>query len=63
MTNSNLIDLFIVFQIMSFVIVYLERDNIVKDWKELPLKTKMGRIFMLNLPILVIISLLINPIS
>jgi len=63
MQNNNLIDLMVFFQLMSFGIVYLEMNNISKDWKKLPLKTKIGRIFMLNLPILVIISLLINPIS
>jgi hypothetical protein len=64
MENNELIDLFIFFQILSFLMIYLEKDYIFSDeWKKLSVKTKIGRVFMIHLPILVVISLFINPIS
>lgn len=52
-----------IFQIINFAILYLEKDRIEEHWKTLPLKTKIGRVFMLHLPIFVIISLYFKPIS
>ena len=41
--------------------VFMERKNIKNEWKEIDYSKKIGRVFFVFLPALVIISLIVNP--
>ena len=58
MDNQNIIEMFILLQIMSFGIIYLERDIILKDWKGWAIDKKIGRAVFLLMPTLAILSLI-----
>ena len=61
MNNQNIIDIMCLFQVVSFLMVFMERKNIKNEWKEIDYSKKIGRVFFVFLPALVIISLIVNP--
>jgi len=60
MNNAVAIDIFLLFQILSIVIVYLEWDNMSKNCSK---RILVGRLFIFFLPSLVMLSLLIRPLE
>jgi len=63
MSNLIIIKALMFLQAMALGIVYLEHEAIEKIAKENKLKTLLGRIFILAIPTLTIISLLIRPLE
>lgn len=61
MSNQTLIDLMILFQMINFLMIYLEKEKIQANLKGLTIDKKIGRTFLVFLPILVILSLLYRP--
>lgn len=61
MNNESVINFMIFMQIVSFVMIYLERNYIKENWNVIPKRALFGRFFVVFLPLLVIISLICNP--
>jgi putative effector of murein hydrolase LrgA (UPF0299 family) len=60
MNNESVIGLFLLYQLLSLIVLYLERDSVFRD---LDKKTMVCRLFMLFLPTFVIISLILRPLE
>lgn len=63
MNQSMIIKVLMFTQAMALGIVYLEHDKIAEMAKKEKAKVLLGRIFMLAIPTLTIISLLIKPLE
>jgi len=61
MENNFLIELFFLFQILNFVMIFAEQDFLLKKWNEANIRRKVSLVIMANLPFLVIISLYFRP--
>lgn len=61
MNNQTVIDFMIIMQVVSFFMIYFERHYIKENWNKIPKRALCGRIFMVFLPLLVIISLIYKP--
>lgn len=61
MNNQTVIDFMVILQAVSFWIMYIERYNIRRQWKDWTIKEKIGRTFFMFIPLLVIVSLFYRP--
>ena len=63
MNNQFAIDMLVILQTLNLIMLYRERYNVIKMWKEKTISRRLffGRMFMILLPALTIASLIRRP--
>ena len=63
MNQDNVINVLCLLQLISFIIIYLESEKIIANYKLEPLKVWVARAFMMFLPSITLLSILIKPLE
>ena len=61
MKNSNAIEIMLLLQFLSFIVIFIEKDDILKNFKKISKKDLYTRTFMIFVPLIVAVSLMIRP--